>query len=744
MINKNISFTKVIKKILSSFVLIFIFSTNLLLLQTFGESKTSLRDSGYALLPEPQKITIGEGSFEFGSDWELNLSSNVREDDIAVRTFLDRLESKFAIDISIKKSVNSLSRKAVHFDIRSGSAAIGEKEALARQGYIMELKPDKISICGNDNPGLFYGVQTLLQLLGSKAEHKLPVCSIDDWPELELRIIHWCEKHHQNRMETLKEYIDRAVEYKINAIGWQIEDKFAYERHPVIGAPGAFTKEQVREIDRYARERYIELIPLVDCPAHIAYVLKHREFAHLREDVNNNYMICPSKKESWDLLFDMFDEILEAFQGKYFHVSTDEAYFLGDGVECGCAEKAKNGGKSRLFIDFMNNAAKYLEDRGKEVMFWGEWPLAVSDIPKLPHTLIDAVAGHEGLERKDELRTEREHGMRVLIYVSIHGSGLFADYIQLVNDVYKSISSGEVRKNDVLGTFVAAWDDSGPHDEVFWLGWVAGTSYAWNGGTPHPDELVPQFMRLFYGPEVMNMEEIYKLTYDGFRFWSTSWGSAPSTLVPIYGYSRGKYPIPRPRRLQSIELPNLPDINTLYNHPFWKNHYRGNLDNLDEERKANNRLNILLKDNLNRVSSHKYNIEVMLSLTQLYRHNINLFETLAKIEETLSNAGGNHLDYENAVSCLNEAIKLAEDICKEREQIYQQLKEVWEVSRYPKGRTVNGKKFVHILDDTKNHTADLTPDLSYIVMRERDLNLEKWIYDLKGIRHSFTLKHQFK
>jgi len=744
MISKNIFLTKVIKKILSSFVLIFIFSTNILLLQTFGESKTSLWDLGYALLPEPQKITTGEGSFEFGSDWELNLSSNVREDNIAVRTFLDRLKNQFGLDISIKKGVNSLSGKVIHFDIRSGSAAVGEKEALARQGYIMELEPDKISICGNDNPGLFYGVQTLLQLLGSKGDNKLPDCKIEDWPELELRIIHWCEKHHQNRMKTLKEYIDRAVEYKINAIGWQIEDKFAYERHPVIGAPGAFTKEQVREIDRYARERYIELIPLVDCPAHIAYVLKHPEFAHLREDVNNNYMICPSKKESWDLLFDMFDEILEAFQGKYFHLSTDEAYFLGDGVECGCAEKVKQGGKSRLFVDFTNKAAKYLEDRGKEVMFWGEWPLAVNDIQKLPNTLIDAVAGHEGLERKDELRIEREHGMRVLIYVSIHGSGLFADYIQRVNNVYKSISFGEVRKNNVLGTFVAAWDDSGPHDEVFWLGWVTGTSYAWNGGIPQPDELPPKFMRLFYGPEVKDMEEIYKLMYDGFRFWSTSWDRVPSTLVPIYGSSRGKYPIPRPRRSQSIELPNLPDVNTLYNHPFWKDHYRRNLDNLDEERKANNRLIILLKDNLNRVSKHKYNIEVMLSLTQLYRHNIYLFETLAKIEDILSNAAGNYLDYENAVSCLNEAIKLAEDMCKEREQTYQQLKEVWEVSRYPKGRTVDGKKFVHILDDTKNHTGDLTPDLSYIVMRERDLNLEKWIYDLKGIRHSFSLKNQFK
>ena len=719
--------------------LILIFSMDFLNPETTAQSKKSLWDLGYALLPEPQKIELKDDKVSFGSDWKLELLTGVNEQHIAVRTLINRLNKEFGINLSEKTN-----GKTIQLEIRPGIAAKGEKEALARQGYILETKSDKILIAGNDNPGIFYGVQTLLQLLSSKSEHTLPVCRIEDWPELELRIIHWCEKHHQSKMETLKRYIDQAAEYKINAIGWQIEDKFAYKRHPVIGAPGAFTKEQVQEIDKYARERYVELIPLVDCPAHIAYVLKHPEFAHLREDINNNYMMCPYNEDGWKLLYDMFDEITEAFGGKYFHVSTDEAYFLGDGIECGCADKLKQKGKSGIFVDFMNRATKYLEGKGKQVMFWGEWPLEVKDIPKLPSTIIDAVAGDESLERKGELETERKHGMRVLIYVSIHGGGLFANYFQRVNGVFKDISSGEVRKNDVLGTFVAGWDDSGPHDEVFWLGWVAGTSYAWNGETPLPEKLISQFMKLFYGINATNMEEVYKLMDNGHRFWSGSWTSVPSTLVPIYGYSEGKYPIPRPRRLQSLELPNLPDVETLYNHPFWKNHYGKNLENLRNEKEANALLIKLLNDNLNKVSKNKYNIEIILSLAQLFRHNINLLETLNMIEDTLSSAARNYLDYNNAVSCLNTAIKLAEDMCKEREESYNQLKNIWEVSRYPKGRIVNGRKFVHILDDTKNHTGDLTPDLSYIVMRERDLNLEKWIYDLKSIRHTFVRKYKFE
>ncbi len=709
-----------------------------------AETGDDLWNRGYTVLPEPQKVEVNGGDFTFGSDWGLELSSGVTEQHIAVKTLLERLKVDSGINLSISKSGYNLNKKAIQLEIRPGCAALGKKDELARQGYILELKPDKILISGNDNPGLLYGVQTLLQLLSSKKENTLPVCKIEDWPDLELRIIHWCEKHHQNRIKTLKDYIDRAVEYKINGIGWQLEDRFAYERHPVIGIPGAFTKKQVREIDKYARERYIELIPLVDCPAHMAYVLKHPEFAHLREFVNNNYQMCPYNEKAWDLIYDMFDEIMEAFSSKYFHVSTDEAYYLGDGVECGCVEKKKEIGKSGIFVEFVNRAVKYLEDRGKEVMCWGESPLRYSDIPKLPNTLIDAVVNDRSKSGIRELEAERDHGIRVVIYVSIHGGGLFTDYFQRVKSVNESISFGRVRKiNDVLGTFVAGWDDSGPHDEVFWLGWVGATSYAWHGGVPEPDILSSKFMKLFYGPEATDMKEIYTLLNESMGY--PRWGRRSlASVKPGLGNSYGIYEIPRPRGIGHIELPNLPDTETLFNHPFWKDLYRENLEILDKKKEENAHLIELLNDNLNKAQKNRYNLEVMLSLAKMRRHNINLFETLAVIEDTLSSAAKNYLDYDNAVSCLEAAIKLAEDICNERERYYQQLKKVWEVSRYPKGRIVDGRKFVHILDDIKNHSADVTPDLSYIILSERNLNIERWIYDLKGILQTFVLRHQYK
>ena len=90
------------------------FFPNFLNTKTVSKAKTSLWDSGYALLPEPQKIEIGEGSFKFGIEWKLELSQGLTEDDIAVRTFVDRLKSQFGIYISTKKSNNNAFHKQTY------------------------------------------------------------------------------------------------------------------------------------------------------------------------------------------------------------------------------------------------------------------------------------------------------------------------------------------------------------------------------------------------------------------------------------------------------------------------------------------------------------------------------------------------------------------------------------------------------------------------------------------------------
>src|SRR5690606_17331857 len=137
--------------------------------------------------------------------------------------------------------------------------------------------------------GLLYGVQTLVQLIkaNERGELKVPVSEIDDWPRLKLRFLHWDTKHHQDRMPTIKSYIDWAVRFKANMIGFELEDKFSYPSNPEIGAPGAFTPAELQEIVDYGLERHLQVVPVVQSPAHMAYVLKHPRFAHLKADGNN-------------------------------------------------------------------------------------------------------------------------------------------------------------------------------------------------------------------------------------------------------------------------------------------------------------------------------------------------------------------------------------------------------------------------------------------------------------------------
>jgi hypothetical protein len=478
----------------------------------------------------------------------------------------------------------------------------------------------------------------------------------------------------------------------------------------------------------------------------MSYVLKHPQFAHLREDVTNNFQICSSNPESWDLIFDLFEEAMEATPGgRFFHVGTDESWFYGTGTDCPCAEKVKQLGKSGLFVEFVQKAADFLEKRGREVRIWAESPLNAADVPKLPSGVIDAVVNGSYLEGEGGLEIERKHGMRGMIYVSIHGGGsFFSNYFDRVKDAYKTISFNEARKNDLLGTFVAAWDESAPHNEIFWLGWVAGTSYGWKAGAPDPEILIPEFMALFYGAEAEKMPEVYELLAQASQFWSSSWDRVPSLRNLNYGGSYG--PRPTPLKNASIDLPRLPDPQTLYNHPYWKQRYQKALAELESEKTASDTLLGLLEGNLKKAARNRYNLEVLQTNARYLRHNLNLFEALAQIEDMLSEASKMREEhrYADALKQLLAVEETAERICRERELSYAELKRVWEKSQYPKGRSVGGRRYVHIESDTWSGGGNRTPDLSYLVQRERLLNLEKWTSDLKGIRQSFALLYQFE
>ena len=697
---------------------------------------------GYSVIPTPQKVELKERDIVFDDSWTYD-ASNIGENHIAVRTLLRDLRNFYSLELK----AGSGDKKVIRLSVKSGAVKIDDSERdpeREKQAYRLEITSDFIEITGNADQGLFYGVQTFLQLLKpNQGRLTLPECVIEDWPTFYLRFIHWDTKHHQDRIETLKRYLDWAARFKINMIGFELEDKFEYPSHPIIGAPGAFTTEELQEIVNYGLERYIQVVPQIQAPAHFAYVLKHPEFADLRED-GNNYEACLCNEKTYELIFSMYDDVIKATRGvEYFFVSTDEVYYAGI-----CKRPYNPEVRSLTWVEFVRKAYDFLTSRGRKVLIWAEYPLLPKHVSLLPSDIIDGVLGND-LEMIEE---ENKHGIRQLAYVPIQGSEfLFPNYFPLeeegrrplperLKEVFKTLSIDAWLGNPI-GVYGAAWDDSGLHNETFWLGWTAVAEYGWTPGTPPIEQTVIEFMNIYYGPHVTNMVEVYRGLQRQARFFEGSWDRVVSReRGPGYGNSEGPgigivrydYTLPRP------PLPALPGLEFI---PIYRG--EGKYSRLVEKAKRmlveNNRITHLILENISKTDRNKYNLEVLLSLAKFTAHHCRMIIRMGEIEDALEAArlAARKPDPERVMEHLNRACELASLIIEERYRVFGFLKNVWEKSRYPKGREVDGKKFYHVLDDTKDHWADRRPDLTYLIAPEESIGLERWIRDLKAVMEKY-------
>ncbi|MFW6164316.1 MAG: family 20 glycosylhydrolase, partial [Planctomycetota bacterium] len=532
--------------------------------------------------------------------------------------------------------------------------------------------------------------------------------------------------------------LDQAAEFKINAILYELEDKFAYPSHPVIGAPGAWTPEQLQELTDYALDRHIEIIPDVQAPAHLAYVLKHPEFAHLRCD-GSNYQICMDDPEARRLLFDLYDDVCEATRGcRFFHVSTDEVYYAGICERYRTPYNPEN--RSLTWVDYVNAAHEHLTTRGREVIIWAEYPLLEEHVTLLPESILSGVAG----KRPRQTALENERGIRQFTYVPMQGAEMmFPNYFarrgrdgRLVrgrlDDTRAETLVGHRRCQNSIGTVAAAWDDSGLHNECFWLGWAMMAQASWTPGLS-VEQAVADFCDIFYGPKAADLPKAYRELQDGARFVEHTLERLPSTVRgPAYGNSERKHPYAR--RDRTLVPPALPDPADLSVEPVFRARYAAALAQAPDHLRANDCLLLRLHANLTRARRNRHNLEVFLSIAQWERHFVELLLGLADAEDLLvraSEAAGEG-EGERAVALMAEARETVQALIEDRDAMYKRLKAVWEKSRFEKGRSVDGRDYVHIMDDVKDHLADRRPDLSYLVAHEERIGLTEWLDALQA------------
>jgi len=232
---------------------------------------------------------------------------------------------------------------------------------------------------------------------------------------------------------------------------------------------------------------------------------------------------------------------------------------------------------------------------------------------------------------------------------------------------------------------------------------------------------------------------VYHLLQSGARFWGSAWDRLPSKVRgPGYGYSDAKRPIIR--RDRSLLPPALPALSDLAVRPVYRDRYAHLLAEAPQRLRDNDRLLARLHENIARATRNRYNLEVFLSIAYFQRHSIELLLGLGAVEGLLIQAGKAHeaAKWTRAVGLMIQAHEEVGRLVGDLYATYDRLKRVWEKSRFPKGRSVGDRHFVHVMDTVKDHPADRRPDLSYLIAPEESIGLPAWRDSLRGVIESYA------
>jgi len=725
-----------------------------------AQTLSKLAAAGYAVIPEPQEVELQSGGgSRFGPEWSLQTGPGVPSGDSAVESLKDLLQERCGL------GAPGSSGTLVRLEIQPGSVTPGkstgsDKRSITDQAYRLVVSPAGVTIAANTSEGLFYGVQTLVQLLRPRnGALTLPEGRITDWPDLPWRHIYWDDAHHLDRLPELKRAVRQASFFKINGFSLKLEGHFQFKSAPALVEPYAMTPAEYQELTDYALRYHVQVIPYLDAPGHIAFILKHPEYAKYRSFPDSNYELCATNPEAVKLLSGMFQDLVNANRGgKFVYLSTDEAYYIGLADNAQCEEKAAAGQKGsvgKLLAGFITQIANPLHEQGRTVIFWGEYPLKPADIEALPPYMINGeVYGPEF----DPVF--RKHGIRQMIYTSTQGgeARFFPDYFSLPNarrlhpvpsqidrlaDGFREISYQPARSQaDLMGAVVAGWADMGLHTETFWLGYATITAAGWHPGSPSVQESAAAFYPLFYGDGAANMDRVYQLMSQQSHFWLDSWEWTTSPRKPLFGYSYGIFNPKQPVKDQTLELPPAPGPDLRFDASWTRNNAR-RIELASSFLAENDELLGLLHENLRSASLNRYNLEVYVSIARLYRQNLEMLRDLGRIgyllEAAQKAAGENNA--QQAVESADRALQLARLIRQQRNTALRDATATWEKSWFPRVAKANGRTFLHDLDDVKDHVPDRTVDMSYLVQRELALPFGAWVEAIRAARNQYAAAH---
>lgn len=388
---------------------------------TFSQGKKEI-----AIIPEPVKIVENSGEFLLPQNISIEAGSQPE-----LKHTVDFLQERLSVPTGYHVAVSNSSNATIHLLLNKTA-----DQEIGNEGYRLSVTPQGITIKANQPAGLFYGVQTLMQLFPKEIEGKqvmkhvtweAPCVEITDYPRFGWRGLMFDVARHFFTKEDVEKYIEQMSRYKFNLLhlhltddqGWRIEIKslpnltkvgawnvkktgqFGTFTPPSPDEPrnfgGFYTQDDMKEIIRYAKERFIDIMPEVDVPGHsLAAVVSYPELSCTpgadKYQVNSgepfmdwshgappvalvDNTLCPANEKVYDFLDKVFTELAALFPFQYIHVGGDECpknfWEKSDDIK---ALMQKEGLKTQQEVQsyFEKRVEKIVALKGKKLIGWDE------------------------------------------------------------------------------------------------------------------------------------------------------------------------------------------------------------------------------------------------------------------------------------------------------------------------------------------------------------------------------------
>lgn len=377
----------------------------------------------YAVVPLPQKLEIQNGRFLLNGKTKIYFDEELQKEAEFLKEYI-----KLQTGVDVTFGTEGKFDKGIFLHI--------DQKVTEKEGYKIDGNSKLITVSGNNAQGVFYGLQTLRQMIkqvtaeNNEVHYVIPSVKIEDAPRFAYRGMHLDVGRHMFPMEFIKKYIDLLALHKMNKFhwhltedqGWRLEIK-KYPKLTEVGAwreqtaigknfPGAYegatfkgdgkryggfyTQEEAREIVRYAAERHITVIPEIDMPGHmLAALAAYPELGNgtgpykVAEYWGVFEQVLAPKEETFQFLEDVLTEVIDIFPSEYIHIGGDEApkkewkesaqaqevikrLGLKDDTEPSAIDGRKHSKEEKLQSYFISRVEKFLNGKGRQIIGWDE------------------------------------------------------------------------------------------------------------------------------------------------------------------------------------------------------------------------------------------------------------------------------------------------------------------------------------------------------------------------------------